>query len=301
MGLGRMRRVRDEVISVSSQTGLAKTDEMQERSRIRVAVVGSLFGCLALLVTGLSGCVTAPKWSETPFPAAAPPSSAADAAAAPAPAPEAKVVLQAYDTIRVKFLYWPELDDEQMIRPDGKISLLMVGEVDAQNRTPAELQQELLKLYESKLNEPDINVVVTSLANNRVYVGGEVGTPGLILIQGKLTALGAIMQAGGFIESSARKSCVVVVRQQNGKQYSRTLDLKAELNGAEGEPFYLQPYDIVFVPRTVITHVDEFVAQYIDGVIPKHLNFTMGLYNQSLNSSKLKSSANISIPSSLAK
>ena len=143
--------------------------------------------------------------------------------------------------------------------------------------------------------------MVTSLANNRVYVGGEVGTPGLILIQGKLTALGAIMQAGGFIESSARKSCVVVVRQQNGKQYSRTLDLKAELNGAEGEPFYLQPYDIVFVPRTVITHVDEFVAQYIDGVIPKHLNFTMGLYNQSLNSSKLKSSANISIPSSLAK
>jgi protein involved in polysaccharide export with SLBB domain len=179
------------------------------------------------------------------------------------------------------------------------MSLLMLGEIEAQNRTPDELQKELVKLYEPKLNEPEINVVVSSLANNRVYVGGEVSTPGLILIQGRLTALGAIMQAGGFIESSAKKSSVVVIRQQDGKQFARALDLRAALNGAETEPFYLQPYDIVYVPRTTIVHVNEFVAQYIDGIIPKHLNFSMGLYNQSMNTGKLKSSTNISLPSSL--
>jgi polysaccharide export outer membrane protein len=227
----------------------------------------------ALLAAVLSGCATSvPKWTETPLPPAA-----ADASAAPAP--ESQVILQAYDTIRIKFLYWPELDDEQMIRPDGKISLLMVGEVEAQNRTPEALQKELIALYEPKLNEPEINVVVTSLANNRVYIGGEVATPGLILIQGRLTVLGAVMQAGGFIESSAKKNSVVIVRQQGGKQYARTVDLKDALSGTETEPFYLQPYDIVYVPRTTIVHVNEFVAQYIDGVIPKHVTASVGLYN----------------------
>jgi len=294
-----MRRVRKEVNSVLKPV-LTNKETMRNRSRIGVAVLGCLMVCCALLSAGLTGCATAPKWSETPFPSA-PPATDPSAAVAPAPAPEPPVVLQPYDTIRVKFLYWPELDDEQMIRPDGKISLLMVGEVEAQNRTPGDLQKELLKLYESKLNEPEINVVVTSLANNRVYVGGEVGTPGLILIQGRLTALGAIMQAGGFVETSAKKSSVVVVRQQNGKQFARTLDLSAELSGTETDPFYLQPYDIIFVPRTFITHVDEFVAQYIDGVIPKHLNFTMGLYNQTVTTSRQKVSTSLSIPTSAAK
>ena len=209
--------------------------------------------------------------------------------------------MQAYDTIRIKFLYWPELDDEQMIRPDGKISLLMVGEVEAQNRTPEELQKELIKLYEPKLNEPEINVVVSSLANNRVYIGGEVSTPGLILIQGKLTVLGAIMQAGGFIEASAKKSSVVVVRQQAGKQFARTVDLNDALKGTETEPFYLQPYDIIYVPRTTITHVDEFVAQYIDGIIPKHITSSVGLYNFQQSNLKASTPVNVSLPSSLSK
>ena len=289
-----MRRVREEVISVIKSV-VATANGMSNAFRTGYAAHYCLLGCCVALAVVLSGCSTTPKWSEAPLPSAA----VADAAAAPTPAPDVKLVLQPYDTLRVKFLYWPELDDEQQIRPDGKISLLMVGEVEAQNRTPDELQKELVKLYAPKLNEPEINVVISSLASNRVYVGGEVGTPGLILIQGRLTALGAILQAGGFIESSAKKSTVVVIRQQGGKQFSRTVDLSNALWGAETDPFFLQPYDVVYVPRTTIFHVNEFVAQYIDGIIPKHLNFTMGLYNQSLNSGGLKSSTSVSLPSNL--
>jgi polysaccharide export outer membrane protein len=133
-------------------------------------------------------------------------------------------------------------------------------------------------------------------------VGGEVGTPGLILIQGRLTALGAIMQAGGFIESSARKSSVVVIRQQGGKQFARTVDLKGALMGAETEPFLLQPYDIVYVPRSNITRVDEFVAQYIDGVIPKHVAFSMGYYGSRVSSAASKgTTTSVTLPTSVAK
>ncbi len=306
---------------------LAKSNEVRKVSKAGFVALGCLAACCALLVTGLSGCATAPKLSDIPFPSAvvapAPaPAAATDAAgaAAPAPAPApatatdtagaaasapvsgSQVVLQPYDTIRVKFLYWPELDDEQMIRPDGKISLLMVGEVEAQNQTPEGLRKELVKMYASKLNDPEINVVVSGLANNRVYVGGEVGTPGLILLQGRLTATGAIMQAGGFIESSAKKSSVVVVRQENGKQIARTLNLGAELKNAESEPFYLQPYDIVFVPRTTIVHLNEFVAQYIDGIVPKHVGFNWGFYQSAVTSSvKSKASTTVNIPTTLAK
>ena len=292
-----MRRVRYEVIPVHESV-IASASEMQERSWVNVAVRGCLVGGFVLLSVALYGCATTPKWSEMPLP----PAAAADAAAAPTAAPEEKIVLQAYDTIRIKFLYWPELDDEQMIRPDGKISLLMVGEVEAQNRTPDELQKELIKLYEPKLNEPEINVVVSSLANNRVYIGGEVSTPGLILIQGKLTLLSAIMQAGGFLQASAKKSSVVVVRQQAGKQFARTVDLSDALKGTETEPFYLQPYDTVYVPRTAITHVNEFVAQYIDGVIPKHILSSVGLYTYSQSSAiKTSTPVNVSLPLALSK
>jgi protein involved in polysaccharide export with SLBB domain len=186
---------------------------------------------------------------------------------------ENSVVLQPYDTVRFRFLYWPELDDEQVIRPDGKISLLMVGDVEAEGKTPASLQAELTKLYEPLLKEPEINVAVSSLASNRAYVFGSVLTPGMILLEGKLTLLSAIAQAGGFIEERANKSMIVVVRDINGEQFARSINLKDALKNPQSDTFYIEPYDIVYVPETTIVKMNQFVAQYIDGLIPNHISF----------------------------
>lgn len=241
---------------------------------------GGFSGCalVACMVLGaFSGCATSiPKWDEVPLPPSAEAVALAETQGVdPATVvPETRVVLQPYDAIQVKFLYWPELDAEQVIRPDGKISLLMIGEVEAQNRTPEELRQELLALYQDKLNDPEINVVVSSLANDRVYVGGMVGAPGLIPIEGRLTALAAVMQAGGFLADSAKMKEVVLLRQQDGKQYARTIDLKSALKNPESDNFLLQPYDIVYVPSKAIANVNQFVNQYIDGVLPKGLTST---------------------------
>lgn len=246
----------------------------------RLGCEAGFFGRVLLVGTALAtlaGCATSiPKWDEVPLP----PSSEAVALAETQGVDPAtvvlppRVVLQPYDAIQVKFLYWPELDAEQVIRPDGKISLLMIGEVEAQNRTPEELRQELLALYQDKINDPEINVVVSTLANDRVYVGGMVGAPGLIPIEGRLTALAAVMQAGGFLADSAKMKEVVLLRQQDGKQYARTIDLKSALKNPETDNFLLQPYDIVYVPSKAIANVNQFVNQYIDGVIPKGLTST---------------------------
>jgi len=212
----------------------------------------------------LAGCATPPRYDSAEVP-----DGAGMAAGGASEDGEVQVILQPYDVIRVRFLYWPELDDEQMIRPDGKISLLMVGDVKAQGMTLEQLQQHLMALYEEKINDPDINVVATALASNRVYVGGEVATPGLILIDSKLTALGAIMQAGGFMEDTAKKGSVVVIRQREGKQYACRIDLRKALERPETDSFVLEPYDVVYVPRTNIARVDQFVQQYLSDIVPR--------------------------------
>ena len=290
--------------------------------------------CLGLLIVFLvvSGCATTPRWDVEPFPTTqkevaedtqmptteatdvvsvdaqtvdnavepAPPESSPEAdattAAQESGAPQdMKVVLQPYDTVRFRFLYWPELDDEQVIRPDGKISLLMVGDVEAQGKTPAELQQELLRLYEPLLKDPEINVVASALASNRAYVFGSVITPGMILLEGKLTLLAAIAQAGGFIENNANKSSVVVVRDINGEQYARKVDIKDAIKNPNSTTFYIEPYDIVYVPETPIVKMNQFVAQYIDGLIPDHIRFgasySLGGRATNVNTSGTSSSA----------
>lgn len=181
---------------------------------------------------------------------------------------QSRVTLQPGDVVQVKFFYTPELDVTQMVRPDGRIALQLVGEVSVQGRTPGELQQGLLRLYESHLKNPEIAVVVQSFHNQRVFVGGAVLTPGVIQIPAKTTVLEAIMQAGGFNMEEAEIRNVVVIRHKDGQRYAYKLDLKDAIKGEDTEPFFLEPQDIVYVPRTKIVEVDQWVDQHINKLIP---------------------------------
>ena len=154
----------------------------------------------------------------------------------PNPEPPAALVLGPGDGIDIKFFHTPELNENQTIRPDGKITLQLVGEVSAQGKTPEALKAELIRLYTAELRNPEIAVIVRSLYNRRVYVGGEVKTPGLVLMPSRLTALEAIMQAGGFDPRTAKHDSVVIIRHRDGKRYGCSLDLTGALKGEEGKP-----------------------------------------------------------------
>jgi len=190
----------------------------------------------------------------------------------PAPA-EPIVLLQPGDRLALKFVYWPELDTEQAIRPDGKIVLTLAGEVSAAGKTPAQLHDELLVVYADKIRNPEIVVNVLDFDNFRVYVGGEVRTPGLQKLAHPMTVLEAIMTAGGPLKASAKLDTVVLIRQRDGKQYTQTVNVKKALRNPESEPFYLEPHDIIFVPRTMIDRVDQFVDQYINQIVPRSVFF----------------------------
>ncbi|MCP4697873.1 MAG: polysaccharide export protein [Gammaproteobacteria bacterium] len=169
--------------------------------------------------------------------------------------------LEPGDNIDVIFHYWPDLNDSQVIRPDGKISLQIVDDVQAAGLTPAQLDEHITKLYEKELKDPVITVVVREIAHRLVYIGGEVFIPGMIELQDKMTVLKAIMASGGFNMRTANLSSVVVIRHVDDKQYATTLNLKEALSSPENDSFYLAAQDIVFVPSTTTTRVKRWINE----------------------------------------
>jgi protein involved in polysaccharide export with SLBB domain len=182
---------------------------------------------------------------------------------------ELPVLLEPGDEIEVKFYYTPELDVTQVIRPDGYISMQLVGEVKAEGKTPAELAGELTNRYSWHLKNPQITVIARSLNNRKVYVGGFVTRPGVVPMPGSMTLMEAIVEAGGFDERNANAENVLVVRYENGKRRVYAVNLKPAVQGKPVEPFYLRPKDVVYVPQTRIAKLGQWVEQHINAIVPR--------------------------------
>jgi polysaccharide biosynthesis/export protein len=156
--------------------------------------------------------------------------------------------LSAGDVIKISFPGSPTLDATQQIRRDGRINLAVVGEVTAADKSPAQLEEELVKLYAPQLVSKEIKVTVVS-SSFAVFVTGAVMKPGKITPDRAITALEAIMEAGGFDMTKANMTGVRVIRQEDGQTKNYSLNLKNPLYGKASEPFYLKSNDIVFVPE----------------------------------------------------
>ena len=190
------------------------------------------------------------------------------------PSAEGSYKLQTGDEIEIKVFEIPELADRVRIRPDGKVSLMLLDDVQAAGLTPAELDQILTKGYSTYYMNPRVTVIVRGFSSQRVYVGGEVNQPGMLQLNGELSTLGAVMEAGGF-RPTAKRSSVILLRKGDGGPQIRRLNLDDVM--AKGAPdVELQPFDVVFVPRTFIAKANIFVQQYIRDLLPvaTNANFT---------------------------
>jgi polysaccharide export outer membrane protein len=152
------------------------------------------------------------------------------------------------DGLKISFPSAPNLDTTQQVRRDGRITLSMVGEVLAAGLTPAALEQELVKLYAAQLVSKEVSVTVVS-SSFSIYVSGAVLRPGKIMSDRPISALEAIMEAGGFDNVKANMRAVVVTRQEGGQYKNYTLDLKQVLEGKQTQPFLLKASDVVYVPE----------------------------------------------------
>lgn len=183
----------------------------------------------------------------------------------PAAAAPPEYVLHRGDEISIKVFGRPELEDTVIVRPDGRISSMLVDDVMAAGLTTAQLDEALTQRYTTFFRDPEVTVVVRTFAAERVFVGGEVGTPGMLPLSGEMTVLSAIVQAGGF-KRTARPDSVIVLHNAGGRAVAEKLNLKVTGRGVADK--VLQPFDVVFVPMSRIAKVDTFVDQFIRQLIP---------------------------------
>jgi len=163
------------------------------------------------------------------------------------PPPE-PIVLREGDSVRISFPGAPNLNTIQQIKRDGRIALQLVGEVQAAGLTAKQLEDELLKLYGPQLQTKEVSVAIET-STFPVYVTGAVLRPGKIMPDRSMTALEAIMEAGGFDYAKANTKAVTIIRHEGGRVEHYKLNLKRVLQGAEEEPFNLKPSDIIYVPE----------------------------------------------------
>lgn len=152
------------------------------------------------------------------------------------------------DSISVSFSGAPELNTTQKVQANGKVSLPTIGDVTASGRSITGFQSTLTSLYQPHLQDPTVVVSLESAAAG-VYVSGEVLKPGKIPLDRPLTALEAIMEAGGFSKFANPKQ-VYVVRKEGGKNQRYVLNMSEALNGGDSSVFYVRPFDVIYVKQS---------------------------------------------------
>jgi polysaccharide export outer membrane protein len=152
------------------------------------------------------------------------------------------------DEIVVMFSGAPEMNTKQKIQANGKVSLPTIGDVSAAGRSITSFQSQLTSMYQPHLQDPTVVVSLQS-ASAGVYVSGEVLRPGKIPLDRPMTALEAVMEAGGFTKFANPKQ-VIVVRNEGGKNQRYVLNMNDALNGMESRPFYVRPFDVLYVRQS---------------------------------------------------
>jgi len=215
--------------------------------------------------------------------------------------------LKPNDYFDLRFLYNPELNIGVRIQSNGKVSLPLVGEVQAANLTPSQLRQNLIEAYSRDIRRPDIvvltgtntgafpydiaaksihtqgnsiNVAVVKSGGQWVYVAGQVSAPKAVPWEGHLTVLQAVAAAGGKTDKADMSRVVIVRRGPFEQAQWMQTDLASPLEGKDlKNDVALRSGDVVVVPMSGIAQLGVFVQQVL-----RDLNPMYGTYNISLGS-----------------
>lgn len=234
----------------------------------------ALVGWVPLFAIMLGGCATTDKGADVPT-AANEEAQAPCLAGANYTSPsdqQQNYKIQSGDDLAVSFYLNSEFDTEATVRPDGKISLRLVGDQQARGLTPAQLSAELDRAYSDELVQPGVSVLVKNSPSRVVFVQGQVDHPGAVPLQPEMTALGAIAQAGGLTDGANPNAVVLIRRDLCGQAHGQELRLGRVLHqksdAANEEDAQLLPGDMLVVPRSKIADVGLFVKQYVKDLVP---------------------------------
>ena len=151
------------------------------------------------------------------------------------------------DLVAVEVWKEPALSAAVPVRPDGKISLPMAGELEASGRTTAELQRAIADRLKPWVADPVVTVMVKEVHAARFFVLGEVAHPGAFPLSGRMTVLQAVSLAGGATEFARKGSMVVIRPRSSGGAERLRVDFGDVLSGKR-EPLAIAAGDTVYLP-----------------------------------------------------
>jgi len=192
---------------------------------------------------------------------AAPPGSAQPKLLGPNDAPlgSARYKLRSGDTIQLDFRLSPELNQAVLIDPDGSVGLLVIGRVQVAGLTLQQVRELIVAKESQHLANPEINIQVTNFQHFYVVVAGEVFLPQKIELREDMTALQAIILAGG-VKISGRETQVLLYRKVNSEFAEvHQLNLRIKKTSQLENDMKLLPGDLILVPRNKV----ESVARYV--------------------------------------
>jgi polysaccharide export outer membrane protein len=205
-------------------------------------------GLAASLAFSIACGAQAAKPILTPAPQPAAPAPAQTAPAQPLSVIEAdKYIIGPDDQLQISVWKEPNLSGSFPVRPDGMISMVLIGDVRAAGFTPMQLGANLSQQLKKYVQDPLVTVLVTQVNSQRIFLVGEVGHVGALPITPGMTPLQAIAAAGG-LTPYARSKKIYILRGPQGNQQKIPYDYKAALKGTSQQNVTLQPGDTVVVP-----------------------------------------------------
>ena len=203
----------------------------------------------AMLAVAVTAGLSAPAAAQS-APAVRP--AMTTTAAAPAPpsgvAVPADYVIGADDVLTVLFWRDKDMSSDVTVRPDGRISLPLVNEVQAAGLTPDQLRDAVTKVAVKYVADPSVTVVVKQINSRKAFITGQVSKPGAYTLNKPTTVLQLISMAGGLLDFAKGKE-IVIARNTDGQQQALKFNYKDVLQGRNlAQNVFLKPGDTVLVP-----------------------------------------------------
>ncbi len=199
-------------------------------------------GVLALVLS-FAGVAGLAQQKEAPEAAGAEPQAQAAAGAS-----SSTYVIGASDVLTVTVWREPTLSGSNLVRPDGMISLPLLGDVRASGLTPLELADQIAQKLKKFYQDPQVSVVVTQIHSKMVFLLGEVNKKGPVEITPGMTLLEAISSAGGLTDFANSRKMYILRNQEKGSQLRIPIHYKDALKGDANANIALKPGDTIVVP-----------------------------------------------------
>lgn len=152
------------------------------------------------------------------------------------------------DVLRIDVWKEPDVSRVVPVRPDGKVTLPLLNDVQAAGLTPVELANKIADGLKKYITSPQVTVGVTEINSRRIFVTGEVTRPGAFSLLPNMTVLQALSSSGGFTQF-ARVKNIYILRMEDGKQVKHAFNYKDAVSGKHPEQnIILEGGDVIVVP-----------------------------------------------------